>query len=48
MASRWERLKFGLMLRAVGVVKHLTRGARCAVIVDNKVLLVRHTYAQGW
>ena len=48
MVSRWERLKFGLMLRAVGVIKHLTLGARCAVIVDDEILLVRHTYVSGW
>lgn len=48
MASRWERIKFGLMLRAVGVVRQITLGARCAVIVEGKVLLVRHGYVAGW
>lgn len=48
MAGRWERLKFGLMLRAVGIYKHLTLGVRTAVIVDGRVLLVRHGYVAGW
>lgn len=48
MASRWQRLKFGLMLRAIGVYKHMTLGARCAVIAEGRVLLVRHAYVAGW
>ncbi|WP_196257956.1 NUDIX domain-containing protein [Pelagibacterium limicola] len=48
MVSHWQRLKFGLMLRAIGIYKHMTLGARCAVIVDGKVLLVRHGYDAGW
>lgn len=48
MASRWQKLKFHLMLRAVGFYKHMTLGARCAVIVDGRVLLVRHGYVAGW
>src|SRR5690606_32871517 len=48
LAGRWERLKFGLMLRAVGIYKHLTLGVRTAAIVDGRVLLVRHGYVAGW
>lgn len=48
MVTRVQKLKFGLMLRAVGIYKHLTLGARTAVIVQGAVLLVRHDYVAGW
>tara|TARA_A100001391_G_scaffold50702_1_gene30791 strand:- start:5440 stop:5904 length:465 start_codon:yes stop_codon:yes gene_type:complete len=48
MARGWERFKFGALLRARGIYKHLTLGARAAVIVEGKVLLVRHGYVAGW
>lgn len=40
--------KFSLLLRAIGIYKHLTLGARVAVILDGKVLVVRHSYVGGW
>lgn len=48
MASRLQRLKFGLMLRAIGIYRQMTIGSRCAVICDGQVLLVRHGYTAGW
>ncbi|WP_417585240.1 NUDIX domain-containing protein [Pelagibacterium sp.] len=48
MISRWNRFKFGALLRAKGIYTHLTLGARTAVIVDGRVLLVRHGYVAGW
>src|SRR5690606_2984961 len=36
------------MLRAMGFYKHLTLGVRTVVIVDGRVLLVRHGYVAGW
>lgn len=47
-ARRWEKLKFALMLRALGLYRQITLGTRCAVIVDRKVLLIRHAYVSGW
>ncbi|WP_404402690.1 NUDIX domain-containing protein [Pelagibacterium halotolerans] len=47
-ASRFQKLRFSLMLRAVGIARHLTLGVRCAVIVGDKVLMVRHGYVAGW
>lgn len=41
-------LKFSLLLRAIGIYKHLTLGARVAVIADGKVLAVKHSYVGGW
>lgn len=43
-----RKLKFGLMLKAIGIYKHLTLGARTAVISEGQVLLVRHAYSPGW
>ena len=48
MAGRWERLKFGLLLRALGIYRHLTLGVRAVIVVDGRVLLVRHGYVAGW
>lgn len=45
---RLQRIKHGLMLKALGIYKHLTLGARVAAIVEERVLLVRHGYAPGW
>ncbi|WP_304622649.1 NUDIX domain-containing protein [Pelagibacterium xiamenense] len=46
--NRFQKLKFSLMLRAIGIKKHLTLGVRCAVIVKGRVLMVRHGYVAGW
>lgn len=46
--TRWQKLKFGLMLRALGLYRQVTLGTRCAVIIDGRVLLVRHAYVGGW
>ncbi|WP_421951294.1 NUDIX domain-containing protein [Pelagibacterium sp.] len=48
MARGWKRHAFGALLRLRGIYKHLTLGARAAVIVEGKVLLVRHGYVAGW
>ncbi|WP_199562565.1 NUDIX domain-containing protein [Pelagibacterium lacus] len=48
MTDWFDRLKFSLMLRAVGLYKHMTLGARVAVVMEGKVLMVRHTYSPGW
>lgn len=48
MADGWKRHVFGALLRIRGIYTHLTLGARAAIIVDGKVLLVRHGYVSGW
>lgn len=48
MPDTFAKLKFFLMLRAVGLMRQMTLGARVAVIIDGKVLVVRHTYVGGW
>ena len=48
MPSPLAKLKFSAMLHAVGIYKHLTLGCRTALVVDGKVLLVRHQYVGGW
>jgi len=47
-ANFWQRLRMRLVLKAVGIVKHLTLGARCLVVRDGHILLIRHTYYPGW
>lgn len=46
--TRWQKLKLSLMLRAVGLYRHLTLGVRCAVLSQGAVLMVRHGYVAGW
>lgn len=48
MTSVLQRLKFRLLMRAVGIYRHLTLGARTVVLVEGRVLLVRHGYVSGW
>lgn len=44
----FQTLKFSLLLRAIGIYRHLTLGARVAVIAGGKVLAVKHGYVGGW
>lgn len=46
--SRWQRVRSFLHLFWVGVRRRMVLGARLALVVDGKVLLVKHTYMPGW
>lgn len=48
MPRRLEKLKFAAMLRAAGIYRHITLGARTVVLAENRLLLVRHGYVKGW
>lgn len=46
--STWQWLRTRVYLVAIGVLRHMTVGARIALVDGEKVLLVRHTYLPGW
>lgn len=46
--TRWQRLRTRAFLFAVGVKRHMTLGARVALIDGERILLVRQTYMPGW
>lgn len=48
MADGWLKFRVRTFLFLKGVVQRMTLGARMAVIVDGKVLLLKHTYMPGW
>ncbi len=46
--SRWQRVRTFLHLLLVGVRRRMVLGARLVLIVEGKVLLLKHTYMPGW
>jgi 8-oxo-dGTP pyrophosphatase MutT (NUDIX family) len=46
--SRWQRVRTFLHLFLVGIKRRMVLGARLVLIVDGKVLLIKHTYMPGW
>lgn len=46
--TRWQWLRTRAFLFAIGVKRHITLGARVALIDDRRVFLIRQTYMPGW
>lgn len=46
--TRWQRLRTRAYLFVIGVKRHVTLGARAALIEGDRVFLIRHTYLPGW
>ncbi len=46
--SGWQRLRTGAHLYLVGVRRRMVLGVRVAVLDEERVLLLRHTYLPGW
>ena len=46
--TRWQRMRTRAFLLAIGVKRHMTLGARVALIDGQRIFLIRQTYMPGW
>lgn len=46
--SRWQRVRTFFHLFLVGIRRRMVLGARLVLILEGKVLLIKHTYMPGW
>jgi 8-oxo-dGTP pyrophosphatase MutT (NUDIX family) len=46
--TRWQKLRMRTFLLAAGMVRHVTLGVRVALIEDDRIFLIRHSYVPGW
>lgn len=46
--SRWQRVRTRLFLAGIGLKRRITLGTRVAMLGDNQVYLIRHTYLPGF
>lgn len=46
--TRWQKLRTRAYLFAAGTVKRVTLGVRVAILSQDRVFLIRHSYLPGW
>ena len=46
--TKWQLISAKFFLYFIGMFRRMTLGARCVLIEGDKVLLIRHTYVDGW
>jgi 8-oxo-dGTP pyrophosphatase MutT (NUDIX family) len=44
----WQRLRTRIFLAGIGIKRRMTLGTRVAMLRDNQVYLIRHTYLPGF